>query len=157
MKPRSASDQLLLTKLLRFCAYRERSSLEVREKCRLLGISAAEAETLIQLLIREGFVSDRRFASVFAGSKFRLKKWGTLKISAELKRKGIDRKSIQSALAEISPSEYRKVLAELARKKIATLKPDDWSGKKRKAIGFLRSKGFEIPLILETLKELEKH
>src|SRR6478609_905032 len=67
-----------------FCAYQERTQQEVRDKLWELQVNRDWIEEIISQLIVENFINEERFAKAFAGGKFRIKKWGKVKIVMEL-------------------------------------------------------------------------
>ncbi|HCM75832.1 MAG TPA: RecX family transcriptional regulator, partial [Cytophagales bacterium] len=69
-----------LQKIYHYCAYQERSHKEVRNKLYDYGLWGSEVEDLLTRLITEDFLNEERFAKSFAGGKFRMKKWGRIKI-----------------------------------------------------------------------------
>ena len=72
-----------------YCAYQERSQMEVRNKLNELCVRNDAAEEIIAKLIQDNFINEERFACVYAGGKFRIKKWGRNKIRQALKSKGV--------------------------------------------------------------------
>src|SRR5690554_5143059 len=78
-------------KIAAYCAYQERCQKEVRDKLYGYGLSADDVESLLTAMILEGFVNEERYAQAFARGKFRLKKWGRVRIKKELKYKVNDR------------------------------------------------------------------
>ena len=90
MKTDSKEKDLFL-KLCRYCAYRERAISEVREKMTALDINECLQKRLIEQLIAENFINEKRYAESFARGKFRNNRWGRLKISKALLAKQIQR------------------------------------------------------------------
>ena len=76
-------------KALKYCAYQERSQQEVRDKLYSWGLHRNEVENIIVDLISEGYLKEERFAIAFSGGKFRMKKWGKIKIKLALKAKKV--------------------------------------------------------------------
>ncbi len=139
-------------KICNFCVYQERSQEEIRQKLATWNISGDEAEEIISELITENFLNEERFAKQYAGGKFRVKKWGRLKIRSELKRKSITDKCIQIALKEIDEEDYFLVLQALLFKKMHALKTEqNLFLRKSKAASYALQKGFESHLIREVL------
>lgn len=103
---------------MRFCAYQERSHHEVRNKLFEYGLFASEVDELMTQLITQGFLNEERFAKAYAGGKFRMKKWGRVKIKHELKAQGLTKNCIQRGLDEIDPTDYRKTLQQLLKKSL---------------------------------------
>ncbi|MTI20611.1 RecX family transcriptional regulator, partial [Fulvivirga sp. RKSG066] len=110
-----------LTKLARYCAYQERSQVQVRQKLYELGLYSDEVEEVIVKLITDDFVNEERFARSYAGGKFRLKKWGRIKILEGLKQHQISNYCVKKAMAEIDDSDYMQTLCEIIDKKSSTV------------------------------------
>jgi regulatory protein len=121
MKRAAANIEQARKKIYRYCAYQERSHEEVRNKLFSLGLSAQQVDTLLAELIAQNFLNEERFARAFAGGKFRLKKWGRLKIIRELEARAITPTCISLALQEIDLADYRKTLRMLIEKNMAAL------------------------------------
>jgi regulatory protein len=138
----------------RYCAYQERSHREVRNKLFSLGLYPSEVEQLLARLITEGFLNEQRFATAFAGGKFRMQKWGKVKITLALEAHGVSARCIRNALGEIESGAYRKTLDNLLRKKLPTVKSDHPAVMKRKAATFVIGKGFEPTLVWDRLNDL---
>jgi len=104
----------------------------------------------------ERFWDEFRFASVFASDKFRLKRWGRIKIRQELKRKRVPTNFIEKALKdEILEEDYWITLLYLAEKKRATLKQVTHQLElKQKIARFLLQKGYESDLIWKSIAHI---
>lgn len=142
-------------KLMQYCAYRDRSHKEVEEKLREMRMIPAACEQIIVQLMQENFLNEERFARSFVRGKFRIKKWGRIKIKQELKFREISAPLIKIALSEIDEKEYFNTLAELAQKKNALVKEKDPFKKRQKLANYLLQKGFESALIFEVLDNLK--
>ncbi|WP_289023479.1 regulatory protein RecX [uncultured Salegentibacter sp.] len=141
-------------KLMQFCAYRDRSHKEVEEKLNKMNMIPAAQEQIIIQLMQEDFLNEERFARSFVRGKFRIKKWGKIKIKQELKFREISSPIIKIALTEIEQEKYNATLYELAEKKLNLLKEPDSFKKKRKLADFLLRKGYESNLVYEVVNEL---
>ncbi|MDX2302381.1 MAG: regulatory protein RecX [Microscillaceae bacterium] len=148
--------QQAYVKASKFCAYQERTQQEVREKIYSYGIFGEEAEEVICQLIADNFINEERFAKAYAGGKFRLKKWGRLKIERNLRQKGLSQYCIRQGLAEIEQQEYEQTLEQLLHKKRELLQGIEAWEMRQKLFQFLSFKGYESELILEKIQELEK-
>ncbi len=130
-------------KIKRFCAIQERSHAEIREKLYSYGVFKKDVEKMIAELIGEGYLNEERFALQYAGGKFRMKKWGRVKIRYALKQKGVSPGNITTAIDEIVEEDYLKTLDRLAEKKWLLLKKEHHLTRKAKAIQYLLQKGYE--------------
>ena len=136
-----------LQKLKHYCAYQERCHSEVKEKLYNLGVWKKDHDEIISTLIEENYLNEERFAMAFAGGKFRVKQWGRVKINYELKQKQVSEYCIKKALKQIADADYLKLLKELAEKKQASLKGEQYLIRKKKTMDYLMGRGFEAELV----------
>ena len=142
-------------KIRHFCSYQERSHQEVKEKLYGFGLYKVDVETLLSEMIEENYLNEERYAIAFAGGKFRIKKWGKVKIRYELKQKRISEYCTRLGLASIDEDEYLKALHGLFEQKRATLKSEkNIFVKKQKIRSFLMQRGFEPQLISGLLQKM---
>ena len=148
MQPKNIGTERSLQKIKHFCSYQERTHQEVKEKLYSFGLYKEDVETLLSQMIEEGYLNEERFAIAFAGGKFRIKKWGRVKIRYELKQKRISEYCIKKGLACIDEETYQETLQTLLDEKKATLKSEkNIFVKKQKIRSFLMQRGFEPQLI----------
>lgn len=142
-------------KLEALCAYQERCQFEIRNKIVSWGFATNDIDQLVADLISDRFIDEERFASAFVSGKFRIKKWGRIKIKSRLSQKNISTYSIQKALKEIDQDEYWVSIVHLAKRKMRDLdkEKDPWI-KRVKIIQFLQSKGYESDLIMDAVNEV---
>jgi regulatory protein len=141
-------------KISSFCAYQERTQQEVRDKLYTYGLHKDPVEEIISKLIVENFVNEERFAKTYAGSKFRQKKWGRLKILSALKEKGISEYCIKKGLAEIDLKDYGKTLEDLIKMRNGKEKEKNVYKKKHKVAQYLIGKGYEPEEVWEKIGKL---
>lgn len=141
-------------KIARYCAYRERATKEVIQKLDSYGLENQEKKLLLSELTKEGYLDDERFAKLYSGGKFRLKKWGKLKIKRELRLKDIPEDVIQKGLEEIEGQAYLETLEQLALSKFGEIKEKNLYVRKSKVATFLVSKGYESELVWGVLNRL---
>lgn len=154
---KNLSRDVAFTKIKHYCAYQERSHVEVKEKLYGFGLRKIDVETLLSQLIEENYLNEERFAKLFAGGKFRLKKWGRIKINYELKQKRIGPYNIKKALEEIDEEQYQQVLKKLVTEKWKSLKNDQHIIRQAKTYKYVLQKGYEPNLIKAVLAELRSN
>jgi regulatory protein len=143
-------------KILHYCAYQERSHYEVRNKLYEYGLYSSEVEPLLSYLITEGFLNEERFARAFIGGKFRMKKWGKIKILHELHVHNISKNCLKAGLKEITDEDYHRTLKELLAKKRDLLQGEENEFARRdKLAKYVIQKGYEPELVWKCIKELE--
>lgn len=151
MYKKQLTKEQALQKLKHYCAYQERCHSEVKEKLYSLGVWKKEHDELISTLIEENYLNEERYAIAFAGGKWRVKRWGRVKIKYELQQKQVSDYCIKKALKQIEEDEYQRVLKELADEKYASLKADQYMIRYKKTLDYLTRRGFEPALIREAL------
>ena len=144
-------------KIRHYCAFQERTHIEVKTRLSGMGIGWAHANEIVSKLIEEGFLNEERFAKAFVGGKFRIKGWGKKKIEAELKKKGISSYSIQKAIREeIDVADYESTLLKIMKKKWASIKGQGITSyvKQAKTRQYFLSRGYENAVISKIMKGL---
>jgi regulatory protein len=148
------SPEAALVKARAYCVYQERSHQELRDKLYEWGLHQKEVEAIISELITTGFINEERFAVIYAGGKFRIKKWGKVKIKMALKEKRVSDYCIRKALAAIDIEDYVKTLRDILVSKSASVKESNPIKKKYKIAQYAVSRGFESDLIWAILGEV---
>jgi len=144
----SLTPKQALQKIKHFCAYQERCHSEVKEKLYSYGLHTKEIEEIISTLIEENYLNEERFAIHFAGGKFRIKKWGRIKIRYELKKKSVSDYCIKKALQSIDEAEYESAIEKLVELKAAAAKKYKLIHHKIQSIvSALNQKGYETDLV----------
>lgn len=141
-------------KVAEFCSYQERSRQEVRRKLASYGVPDGETEKILAELIAEGFIDEERFAKIYAGGKFRIKKWGRIKISNGLMQHDIPNHCIEAAFSEISDEEYTLTAKNLIENKKELLNKPLTPVIQKKIAHYMIGKGFESALVWEIIKKL---
>jgi regulatory protein len=102
-------------------------------------------------LIQENYLNEERFARSFVRGKFRIKKWGRIKIKQELYPHELSDYVLKKAFSEIDEDQYIETLEQLREKKENELKTKNpWHRKKQLAV-WLMNKGYESDLVWELL------
>jgi regulatory protein len=142
------------TAIYRFCNYQERSHQEVKDRLYELGSFPGEVNELIAELIQADLLNEERFAKAFARGKFKLKNWGRIKITYELKAHRISEYLLKKALREIDPSEYFGTAQRLGERKWESLKEANSFAKRCKVYKYLQQKGYEPVIISEVIRNI---
>jgi regulatory protein len=140
-----------LIKAANFCAYQERTHKEVRQRLAELEVISDESEAIITWLIENNYLNEERFARIFAGSKFRQKKWGRIKIRQELKMRGVSDYCLKAGMSEIDGEDYMITLQEIIEKKSRDIKDSNKLIIKQKLVKFALSRGFENDLVFDVV------
>ncbi len=143
-----------LKKAESYCAYQERAQQEVRDKLYEWGLKSTDVEEAIAKLISSNFINEERFAKAYAGGKFRIKKWGKVKIRIELKKKNISEYCIKKGMAEIEFRDYIKTLNYILEKKSKEIPNRKSQIKNYKLAQYAISRGYESDLVWDIIKEM---
>lgn len=154
MQRKTLTSEQAKQKALRYCAYQERCHQDVKNKLYELGLRTSEVDELLTYLITEGFLNEERFAKTYTGGKFRIKKWGRIKITHALESKGLTKNCIRIGLKEIEEDDYHKTLTDLLESKLAELNEPNSFVARDKASKYAIQKGFEPDLVWSSLKSI---
>jgi len=144
----------LLQRARSYCAKEEKCRLQVRQKLTFWGATPDQAEDILQQLTDENYINEERFAREFALGKFRLIKWGKIKIAIELMRLQIPEESIRNGLDAIDMDDYESLLKKILLQKSNSLHATNKEVAKKKLATFAMAKGFEGELVWKAVKEL---
>jgi regulatory protein len=142
-----------IQKIEHFCSYQERCHEDIATKLRSMKMNQDEIDTILVHLITENFLNEERFACSFARGKHRIKHWGKIRITNELRYKKITQTLIHKALQEITPEEYLNTFHTLAERQWDSIQETNALKKQKKWCDYLLRKGFESNLVYDKLKE----
>ena len=142
------------SKIAKYCAYQERAHAEVEQKLYAYGLFSNQVQELLAWLITENYVNEERFAIAFSGGKFRLKKWGKIKIKQHLQQKKVSEYSINKAILQIEEEDYVNTLQELIRQKLRSASADNVYELRNKVARFVINKGYEPEQVWQHTKNI---
>lgn len=131
----------ILDNLRRQCSRREYCTSDVRIKA-LKGLDGDKeaADKVLETLVKEQYVDDRRYAAAYAREKSSISGWGEVKIRYMLSAKGISADVISQALTDIDTQRASSRLDRLLENKYRNLKDDpQW---KLKLLRFALGRGY---------------
>lgn len=147
----AANPEAALKRAFKFLSYRSRSEAEVRIKLVQSGFSQDVVETTLERLRSLNFLNDEAFARGWAQGRAEGRDYGPLRIERELRQKGIEHDLIRRVVGETYGREEGK---EKARKLLEKRYRDkDLADPKifRRAIGFLKRRGYRDSIISEVI------
>ncbi len=138
-------------------AARARSRMELRRLLLRKGEPAAQVDRVLDRLEGAGYLDDADFARQFARAKALGSGMSRRRVQQELARRGVDRATADTAIAEVFAEESVNeidTVERLARKKLRTLARLDEPTRRRRLYGFLARRGFGSEEIREVLGRL---
>ncbi len=143
-----------ITFALKLLGMRNHSHKELEQKLRKKGYPSEEIESVLNTLTTRGLLNDQTFGSDVIRSRSRRKPAGTLKMSMELRKKGVPDVVINELLQEYDSVS---LCHQAAEKKINALHGATEQEKRKKLETFLRNRGFgwqEIQGVLKRFFEI---
>jgi regulatory protein len=145
-----------LHKIEHYCAYQERCHQEVVLKLRSMKMDSDEIDEIIARLITDNFLNEERFACSFARGKHRIKHWGKIRITNELKARRINQTLITIALKEITAEEYEETFQNISERHWNSISETNSLKKRKKFCDYILRRGFESNLVYDKVKDLER-
>jgi regulatory protein len=145
----------------RLLAVRPRSTVEVRERLRRAGVAAESAGAVVRDLIALGYLDDLEFAQAWIRGRLSARTSGLLRLTAELREKGVATPLIEQAIRDahgeedIAVAEERRA-RELAERRLRTYARLAWDAKVRRLAGLLQRRGFAAATIARVLRTVER-
>tara|TARA_B100000965_G_scaffold60341_1_gene46289 strand:+ start:831 stop:1295 length:465 start_codon:yes stop_codon:yes gene_type:complete len=144
-----------INKLEKYCSFSERCKSDIIKKLYDWKVNKNQKE-IINHLIENNYINEKRYALLYSMGKFNSRKWGKIKISNHLKKKGIKEKDINESINEIPETKYLDALSNLIIKKSQEIKDSDIYNKKSKIARYLFQKGYESNLIWNQIETIIK-
>ncbi len=155
VKPfKAKSAEEALSSLMRQCARAEKSSGDAMRLMARWGVDPAQREAVLQRLIAEKFIDDRRFAEAYIREKLNLSGWGSRKIASSLKMKGITQEIIAELLSEVDRSTMSGRLQAKIERKARVVKYKNQYDLKSKLIQYGLSLGYDYDMVLDAVSQL---
>ncbi len=142
------------SKMAQLCSRSEQCTADIRKKMTVYELVDEIVEEVIIKLKKDKFLDDERFVKAFVSDKFRLNKWGKIKMQHYLKMKGLPDELIQEGLNSIDDEKYVAALIKTMKDKAKTIKKKNKFEKMGQVIRFTQSRGFEPELIHRHLNDV---
>ena len=135
------------SKMARLCSRSEQCSADIRKKIVAFELVSEVVDEIIEKLKAEKYLNDERYVKAYIADKFKINKWGKIKIRHGLKVKGLSDGLIQIELDKIDEEKYKAVLIKTMKAKAKTVKKKNRFEKMGQIIRFAQTRGFEPELI----------
>lgn len=143
----------ILSRLERQCVRAEYCSSDILKKAvSLLEGDTVAAKEVLDSLIGNGFVDDRRYAAAFAREKSGITGWGPVKIKFALSSKRIPSATIAEALEEVDGARAEQKLRKLMEAKWKSLSGDEAA--RLKLLKYALSRGYDYDTVRRIAEEI---
>ena len=137
----------LRAQALAHLARREHTRFELARKLRQAGHTEADIEPLLDELTQRGWLSDQRFAESYVQQK--QQRFGALKLTHELRNRGVDESDIQRALSATAETELQRA-SEVWKKRFGDLPANPQE--KARQMRFLQGRGYTPEIIRQVMR-----
>ncbi len=151
---RAKSPEEALSSLMRQCARAEKSSGDAMRLMSRWGVDREHRAGVLQQLISEKFIDDRRFAEAFVREKLNLSGWGARKIASSLKVKGISEGIVSEVLSDLDRDSMEERLFAKIERKARSVKYKDKYDFKSKLIRYGISLGYDYSMVLDSVSKI---
>lgn len=138
---------------LRLLDYRARSRTEVAQRLRRAGFADEVVEETLERLEALGLIDDSQFAGTWVNHRLVGKAMGKTRIKWELRQKGIQKETVEEALAAVDADQQYESAMRLAVSRWDKDSPDE-PAQRRRLASYLRRRGFDWDTINRVLDEL---
>ncbi len=145
-----------ISKAQYLCAEKEKCIYDIRVKLYDWKLPDVDHDAVIEQLVKEKFIDEKRYALYYTKDKIVHNKWGRIKIAFALKQKKIKDEFIKNAFDNFSEIEYENILKKELHKKMNTIKDKDEYTIKSKLLRFAASRGFENGKVFDIISEIIK-
>lgn len=142
-----------VNKALLFLTIRPRSIREVRDRLKEKEVLPETIDAVIARLTGWGYVGDEGFARYWVENRGTNQPRGKRLLRQELWQKGVERETVEEALANATIDEYGDALT-LARKRLVQVRNLDEATQRRRLGSFLQRRGYDWPTTKRALDTL---
>ena len=146
----SRPEPSLKARAIGFLARREHSRAELAHKLGPQAETREEVETLLDELVKQGFLSDARYAEGVV--RTRGGRFGSQRIAYELRQKGVTESVVEKIAGQLKAADLQTARAAW-QKKFGVLPSD--GRQKGKQVRFLQSRGFSMEVIDRVLRAIK--
>ncbi len=144
----------VLKKLQKICSRQEKCTHDIIEYLNKAGIPESFHKEIINKLKTDKYIDEKRYAQAAVHDKFKLNKWGKLKIRNFLIQKHIEEENIDDALSLIDQTQYEHIIRQELRKKGLTLHVKNPEDREQKIMQFAASRGYEEEIVRKWITHL---
>ena len=149
--------QQALQSLMRLCARSEKSTGDALRLMRTWGVPEAEQQGVLNRLLADRYIDNRRYAEAYTREKSQLAGWGERKIAMQLRLKGVERETISAVLAELMDDggKQERLREKLQRKLRSTKAASDYE-LRGKLLRYALGLGYDYDIAAEVVEEVTK-
>ena len=149
--------QQALQSLMRLCSRSEKSTGDALRLMRTWGVPEAEQRGVLDKLIADRYIDNRRYAEAYTREKSQLVGWGERKIAMQLRLKGVERETISAVVAELMADDsMTERLHDKLSKKLRTVKAANDYELRGKLLRYALGLGYDYDMAAEAVERVAK-
>jgi len=141
--------------ITRSCARKEYAPFDIRQKLLRLNLTDDVVELLLERLIKERYIDERRYTESYIREKLHFNKWGKRKIELHLAQKRISPDVVRDVFTQFSESQLSESLLSLLEKKRKSVTGRSEYERNGKLIRYALGRGFSMQEISRCLKMMD--
>lgn len=142
-------------RITRICARKEYAPFDIRQKLLRLNLTDDVVEFLLERLIKERYIDERRYTESYIREKLHFNKWGKRKIELHLAQKRISPDVVRDVFTQFSESQLSESLLSLLEKKRKSVTGRSEYERNGKLIRYALGRGFSMQEISRCLKMMD--
>jgi len=146
--------QEALERAFRFIAKRERTVSQVSARLERDGISQKVISEVVAQMVSDGYLSDQRFAALYAEDRRAIDGWGNERIITNLREAGISAEIIESVVGSRDHADQVGDAIRVLDQRIGA-KPSDERERER-ALGMLARRGYSLEIAYDAVRAFER-
>lgn len=147
--------ELAYARMTRICARKEVAPFDIRQKLLRLNLTDDVVELLLERLIKERYIDERRYTESYIREKLHFNKWGKRKIELHLAQKRISPDVVRDVFTQFSESQLSESLLSLLEKKRKSVTGRSEYERNGKLIRYALGRGFSMQEIGRCLKMMD--
>ncbi|MCG6188645.1 regulatory protein RecX [Maribellus maritimus] len=147
MSNEETNKKQVISNMAALCSRSEQCSPDIYKKIIAAGLTDEEAVEILNYLKQEKYIDDERYVNAYVAEKFKINKWGRIKMKYYLRMKGLPDDVIQNGLESIDEKKYIDLLLKTMKEKARKIKNKSKFEKMGQIIRYTQSRGFEPELI----------
>ena len=150
----SSQEERVHASALRCLNIRAHSVYELKRKLLKKGMDERVIDRVLSRLKEVGLLDDRDFTMNYVEYGFLRKSWGTVKVKASLREKGVSKEIVDEVFSDPKVSEMEVVGARNFVEKKLRIKTKEDKGSKEKIITQLKGRGYRWDIISEVTADI---
>ena len=146
--------QEALERAFRFIAKRERTVAQVSARLERDGISQRIITEVVAQMVSDGYLSDQRFAALYAEDRRVIDGWGNERIITNLREAGSSSEIIESVVGSRDHADQVGDAIRVLDQRIG-VKPSDERERER-ALGILARRGYSLEIAYDAVRAFER-